>query len=163
MAPRHMIGVFGIHSRTRIEDITDGTSNTFCIGEAASGFDMCNGRTCIPIAGAKAAHGWLVGGMALEPFYNSRLRYGGSFATTHLPMNRPFVTDSFMKLSDGGATDCRPSWLGGPHWAGGFRSFHPGGANFLFCDGSVHFLNENMSLQIYRALSTIQGGEVASP
>jgi prepilin-type processing-associated H-X9-DG protein len=42
-------------------------------------------------------------------------------------------------------------------------SFHPGGANTVFADGSVHFLNATMSLRTLRALITIKGGEVASP
>jgi prepilin-type N-terminal cleavage/methylation domain-containing protein/prepilin-type processing-associated H-X9-DG protein len=40
-----------------------------------------------------------------------------------------------------------------------FRSDHPSGALFLFCDGHVQFLNENIDMPTYNGLSTIQGGE----
>lgn len=42
------------------------------------------------------------------------------------------------------------------------RSRHPGGVNALFCDGSVHFLKNTISLPTYQALSTRAGGEVIS-
>jgi prepilin-type processing-associated H-X9-DG protein len=39
-------------------------------------------------------------------------------------------------------------------------SFHPGGANAVFGDGSVHFLKSGMSIRILAALVTRAGGEV---
>jgi prepilin-type processing-associated H-X9-DG protein len=46
---------------------------------------------------------------------------------------------------------------------GGFSSYHPGGANVLFADGSIHFLNESTPPERIRALLTIGGGEEAEP
>ncbi len=45
---------------------------------------------------------------------------------------------------------------------GAFNSRHPGGAHFLFGDGHVSFLNEQVNMTTYRALSTRAGGEVIS-
>jgi prepilin-type processing-associated H-X9-DG protein len=158
-------GVFTIHSKTRIRNILDGTSNTFAIGEAAAGFDMCSGLGCTtPDSNpdnAIAKHGWLVGGQNLENLYDAGFRYSGFWGSTVEPINKWPATDSLFR-STTAIFDCTPSWQGGPHWAPNFRSFHTGGAFFLFCDGSVRFLNENMNLQNYRAMSTIQGGEIVS-
>ena len=51
----------------------------------------------------------------------------------------------------------------GNNWwvVGGFKSLHPGGANFVLADGSVHFLNQGIDFQLYNALGTRAGGEAA--
>jgi prepilin-type processing-associated H-X9-DG protein len=44
-----------------------------------------------------------------------------------------------------------------------FYSTHAGrGANFLFGDGSVHYLSSNINPITYQYLATIAGGEVAN-
>jgi prepilin-type N-terminal cleavage/methylation domain-containing protein/prepilin-type processing-associated H-X9-DG protein len=42
------------------------------------------------------------------------------------------------------------------------NSNHPGGANFLFCDGSVKFLKSTINIRTYWALGTKANGEVVS-
>lgn len=44
----------------------------------------------------------------------------------------------------------------------GFYSRHPGGLFFAYADGSVHFVTNDIDLDVYRALATISGGEVAT-
>lgn len=41
-------------------------------------------------------------------------------------------------------------------------AFHPGGANFVFGDGSVKFIKETISIRIFASLITRGGGEVLS-
>jgi prepilin-type N-terminal cleavage/methylation domain-containing protein/prepilin-type processing-associated H-X9-DG protein len=44
-----------------------------------------------------------------------------------------------------------------------FRSRHPGGVQFAYADGSVHFIPDSIDLGLYRAMATIRGGEAVSP
>jgi prepilin-type N-terminal cleavage/methylation domain-containing protein/prepilin-type processing-associated H-X9-DG protein len=43
-----------------------------------------------------------------------------------------------------------------------FRSRHSGGAHFALADGTVNFINQNITLAIYRSLASTDGGESAS-
>jgi len=49
-----------------------------------------------------------------------------------------------------------------PAFENDIRSKHPGGANGLFCDGSVRFLDERMELRILAAICTRAGEEIIS-
>jgi prepilin-type processing-associated H-X9-DG protein len=41
-------------------------------------------------------------------------------------------------------------------------SFHPGGTNYLFGDGSVKFIKTSIAVSVYQALGSRAGGEVVS-
>ena len=44
----------------------------------------------------------------------------------------------------------------------GFKSRHGGGANFVLCDGSVHFFNASIDYQLYNNLGTRAGHEAVT-
>jgi prepilin-type N-terminal cleavage/methylation domain-containing protein/prepilin-type processing-associated H-X9-DG protein len=45
-------------------------------------------------------------------------------------------------------------------FVGGFGSRHPLGANFLFCDGAVHFLKQTIDQRIFRSLGNRADGNL---
>ena len=45
-------------------------------------------------------------------------------------------------------------------YVGGFGSRHPGGANFVFCDGSLHFLKQTIHPEVFRRLGHRADGEL---
>ena len=40
------------------------------------------------------------------------------------------------------------------------RSYHPGGVQVLFVDGSGHFIQSDIDLVVWQALATREGGEI---
>jgi prepilin-type processing-associated H-X9-DG protein/prepilin-type N-terminal cleavage/methylation domain-containing protein len=70
------------------------------------------------------------------------VRVGSCMRITHFAINTPHS----LGFTFGGVTA-----------TGGFASEHKGGANFVYVDGHVSFLSENISLDSYRAASTIAG------
>jgi prepilin-type N-terminal cleavage/methylation domain-containing protein/prepilin-type processing-associated H-X9-DG protein len=139
-------GIFGDCSNgksTNLREITDGTSNTLLVGE------------CSP--NMNGALAWVNG--------------DGIFASTVVPLNwKCDLKDGQKDPTDG--TTCDLSHLNdftqALHcWRNqtvnyAFKSYHPGGVNFAFCDGSVRFLKQTISPRTYNALGTKGGGEVVS-
>jgi prepilin-type N-terminal cleavage/methylation domain-containing protein/prepilin-type processing-associated H-X9-DG protein len=154
-------GLFDFNTFHQIAEIRDGTSNTFMMGEAAGGFPICDGIGCsTPYTGGLSVHFWLVGGHSQPPWVLEGFVYSGNKCSTVERLNKTPVTDAVHDVSQ--TFNCTPSFQGGPHWVTNFRSFHPGGANFLLVDGSVRWISQSIAMPPYRALSTIQGGEVIS-
>jgi prepilin-type processing-associated H-X9-DG protein len=58
----------------------------------------------------------------------------------------------------GAPPPCR-NWEGDFNTANGFKSKHAGGVNFVFCDGSLHFLNESIDYTTYQRLGARSDGE----
>ncbi|QDV38421.1 DUF1559 domain-containing protein [Tautonia plasticadhaerens] len=86
---------------------------------------------------------------------NFYMHNGCSFGTT-VPINWDTNTAPAVAFGDS-------NWRNRFSYASkGAKSEHPGGANFLFADGSVKFLKESISMVVYCALGSTKGGEVVS-
>jgi prepilin-type N-terminal cleavage/methylation domain-containing protein/prepilin-type processing-associated H-X9-DG protein len=158
-------GIFYVHSRTPIADVTDGTSNTFLLGERR-----------LP---DRSPQDWMW-------WYDSWL--GSSLFNTQAPVN-PWRVVSSTAFAQFGPNFEDYALIDAA------SSRHPGGANFAMTDGSVRFLKETIQswpvdsfgnptmvnggngqypfdgttlytllpgarLGVYQALSTRNGGEV---
>jgi prepilin-type N-terminal cleavage/methylation domain-containing protein/prepilin-type processing-associated H-X9-DG protein len=156
--------------RIRLADIRDGLSSTIALGEGAGG------NTWYPVEDLNNP-----GQPVTEPFVNGPAImeqawgvaslgdpqhpwYAGIFGVTAQFGMAPDPRDEPMNRRPGSPTivgsDRSGYNLSGRDRVSGFRSMHPGGCNFLFADGSVHFLQESIDPVVYRALSTYAGGEM---
>lgn len=119
-------GVFGrLCPKMKLASATDGLSNTIFVGEVMA---HCNDHYA----------GW--------PHYNA---FNNAHASTVCPIN------DFTTCIGASAGEIRhPSCTTQSNWniSWGFRSRHPGGAQFLLGDGSVVLLNQNINIVTYNAL-----------
>jgi hypothetical protein len=83
--------------------------------------------------------------------------------TTAWPPNKKTPGGPGLTLPDVDVLTARER-IGGPTYGAiTSRSFHPGGVQAVYGDGSVHFTRQTMDGRIWRALGTIGGGESATP
>lgn len=180
-------GAFIRAKKSSIRDMIDGTSNTMMMGEVSggdgyrlcrldygadlvsTGDDSCdlasyNGQDeaggAADVEGIKADSGWIIG----QPGDTDMLAfstadpvlYAGQWFSTYTGINvNPVPSSVYVTDRDPGRT-CGNS-LGAT--TSNARSYHPTGAQFLFGDGSVHFLGRLIQTSTYQGLSTVAGGE----
>jgi prepilin-type N-terminal cleavage/methylation domain-containing protein/prepilin-type processing-associated H-X9-DG protein len=148
-----LTNVRGMFSRLgatiRVSDVLDGTSNTLFLGETLPEF--CEFQIYNP-----GGPGWAGG--------NNYISQGQTIQPINWKIDRQspeapaFITDCGCNAQtnpSGDQTRCIMNW----HVTWGFKSNHPGGAQFALADGSVRYLRETISHRTYQLLGCRHDGQ----
>ena len=144
-------GVFYRNSHTLFRDITDGTSNTLCVGERRHEHDFVSGGS--PIASNST---WY----AAIPGVTRPGGMGGMMASTTEGPASMILGHCGQTMMMGGMPMQMHANPNQTNHIVHFSSQHVGGVQFLLCDGSVHFLSENVDYSIFRNLGERSDGNV---
>jgi prepilin-type N-terminal cleavage/methylation domain-containing protein/prepilin-type processing-associated H-X9-DG protein len=135
------------------ESITDGTSNTLLMAEVI---------VCLPNGTAVSSEDHR--GMVFNDDYNCSMFMAYTTPNSKTPDLVP-VYCQYPYLTN---PPCKSQFpIGGTAPAGtpafnAARSYHAGGVNALFADGSVRFAKDSINPLTWRSVATTQGGEVIS-
>jgi prepilin-type N-terminal cleavage/methylation domain-containing protein/prepilin-type processing-associated H-X9-DG protein len=166
-----------ITNKVKIASITDGTSNTAMWGEITRGLAVQNTTTEMSITSMLAVREWPAASTSsftttvIPPScatQTSYLEYRGEEWYRALPSTAFFShtltpNSQIQDCLNLATTTVNGNSLGlqtCAHTA--LRSYHPGGANVSFCDGSVRFIKNTVNPTTWLALGSIAGGEVVS-
>jgi prepilin-type N-terminal cleavage/methylation domain-containing protein/prepilin-type processing-associated H-X9-DG protein len=134
LQPNHYAGVVGrLNWAAKFAQITDGLANTILGGEIR------------PQCGDHSRNGWF--------------HFNSLWIATTAPINYPILCvreDNGWNAGNATLPDGTPA-TGCNHWQNwqtsqGFKSRHTGGVHFVFCDGAVKFLSENIEYEVYQRL-----------
>jgi prepilin-type N-terminal cleavage/methylation domain-containing protein/prepilin-type processing-associated H-X9-DG protein len=125
-------------------DVPDGTSNTVFVGEVTVSQSVSPTDLNSPVFPAWA------GGPGNNPGMNPTNNQGDACGDLQ-------AIGNVFRFMDGNYPINSPKTLSASD--NSFGSQHIGGANFLFADGSVHFLADSIDAETYTALGTRNGGE----
>jgi prepilin-type N-terminal cleavage/methylation domain-containing protein len=123
--------------KTRLAEVTDGTSNTLAMSETVQGK-----------GGDLRGFGWWGGGAHFETLLtpNSPLPDRTEQSCTPAVRLNPPCANRQAGIPNGEETIAA-------------RSRHPSGVSAVLCDGSVRFFSNNVALDVWRAWGTSQGGD----
>ncbi len=176
--PASELGMFDYNLKIGYKNLQDGASKTFAVGEGAGGpnWNLCSSPDCdsedLPtppaeLSQSQYARQFWIGAGNIKRIHNTfKWAATGHLGCTVRALNRKPITHFLFDDTAGGDPEnCLGTLSRGSantHRVPNFRSDHPGGGNFLYADGSVHVIGESIDIRIYRAMSTIAGGEAAS-
>ena len=132
-------GMFGNNGAAKIKSVRDGLSNCVALGESvqqklSSHFGAYWGAGLVT-----CCHGYTPG------------RDGRGANRFHLNgLDSRYLNKTTGRCTRGLWSRCVYAWV--------FSSYHPGGAQFVFGDGSVKFLSEHMSKRTFRLMNYIHDG-----
>ena len=143
--------------QTRISEVTDGTSNTVAILECAGRDESYVSQYLEGQYPNYGFRGTPAGSATTRHRFWRWADPGNAFGTSGQPNNKfkptnegtPWPTTAGTAGNQAGANE-EPF------------SFHSGGVNALFGDGSVHFIKETVNLAAFRGTLSLAGGEVIS-
>ena len=143
--PIYADGLFLMARGAKVSDVTDGTSNTLAAGEAVHGDRYGRPHDLYHDTGKPGPTPWSLGGNCSGSGTNpctSGHRTRRSARSTKYPINSVLkpIADEFDQVP--------------------FDSEHAGGAQFVWADGHVTFLDDSIGTRFYQALGSIAGGEV---
>ena len=169
---------FGPNRSRRLAEISDGLSNTLVVSEvkAYQGASNCRFTTLPSVNDPNNIPSPLADPFTVAPEYDNggcmtlnQLEFHtewsdghvhtGGFTTAWAPNKAIIgrVTYPGLDLDLNGKNEEE----GGPTFAAiNARSYHPGGVNALFADGSVKFIKSTVNGLTWRALGTVAGGEI---
>ena len=122
----------------KFRDIVDGTTNTLLVAEIRSGQTDNDLRGLI----------WWVPATGFSTHYPPNSQVNDQFGNWCTPAIETIALNELM-----------PCTLGTPYIFTS-RSQHTGGVHALLADGSTRFVSDNIDVELWRALSTRNGGEV---
>ncbi len=147
-------------SEVRHDQITDGTSKTFLIGECSWDFWAWNGN---PTADGAAIGPWYVGSDRWGATYDDLAKLKWAMTTPGDGIwahNQAQIYYGIRQIMYA-AADNLPVAMRQRNDVP-FGSKHPGGTHFCMADGSVHFVRDDTDVTLLRALANRQDGEVVS-
>jgi prepilin-type processing-associated H-X9-DG protein len=138
--PNHWVSSGGMGC-VKTNSISDGCSNTILVGECIPDAQNNFTREDPGLNQGRKDH-WYIGGDDADNWQGTD--WSECLGSTGVPINLPKVPPGNPAF---GAYEI------------GFGSQHTGGATFLFADGSVRFIRDNIKIATFRALGSRAGGE----
>jgi len=137
-------GVFFANSSTRMRDLTDGASNTLLIGETK---DMPLDNGVLSTAQIQWGRSWAA------PVTNNNESGNCCWTMNLLTASSDGInTSGYDPTKHDAGSSGSATWVYLSASGRGLSSWHVGGCHAALGDGSVHFLNQNMDIGIYRSL-----------
>ncbi len=183
-------GAFSVNLARRIAEFTDGLSNTALFAEIKSYQPSMKCPTVVTATSTYAGSlpapnvvpaAYTNGCAKIDDVKHSRYSNAGIYHsgyTAAYPPNMPTLAPvpagtvfTFPQQGSGGGFVVIDVWSGNENDGGANgvtfaafppRSYHAGGVNVLFADGSVKWIKNSVDGQTWRSLNSLSGGEVVS-